>query len=89
MAVGAPGSSRRATVTSTPTGVSPLVTGGVFGGRAEGFVAGLNWYPTNNLTFQLNYIHDNVNKIPQTTAGGTTSGGVSIDAVAMRAKVFF
>jgi hypothetical protein len=30
-----------------------------------------------------------VNKIPQATAGGTTSGGVHMDAIAMRAQVAF
>ena len=72
------------------TGVSPLVTGGVFGGRATGIAVGLNWYPITNLRFMLNYIHDDVNKIPQTTnEGGTTSGGVAINAIALRSQIAF
>ena len=70
-------------------GVSPLVTGGVFGGRAEGIALGVNWYPVTNIRFMLNYIHDVVNKIPQTTAGGTTSTGVTVDAIALRTQIAF
>jgi phosphate-selective porin OprO/OprP len=72
-------------------GVSPLTTGGVFGGRAYGYAVGLNWYPVTNLRFMLDYIHDDVNKIPVAAGslGGTTSGGVHLDAVAMRAQVAF
>jgi hypothetical protein len=44
--------------------VSPLVTGGVFGGRATGYAIGVNWYPTTNVRFVLDYIHDDVNKLP-------------------------
>jgi phosphate-selective porin OprO and OprP len=70
-------------------GVSPLVTGGVFGGRAQGIALGVNWYPVRNIRFMLNYIHDVVNKIPQTTAGGTTSTGVTVDAIALRTQIAF
>ena len=70
-------------------GVSPLVTGGVFGGRATGLAFGVNWYVNRNIRFMLNYIHEDVNKIPQTTAGGTTSGGVQINAIALRTQVAF
>jgi phosphate-selective porin OprO and OprP len=71
------------------TGVSPLVTGGVFGGREEGLALGVNWYPVTNIRFMLNYIHDVVNKIPQSTAGGSTSTGVTVDAIALRTQVAF
>ncbi|HUJ97739.1 MAG TPA: porin [Stellaceae bacterium] len=71
-------------------GVSPLVTGGVFGGRVQGITLGVNWYPVRNIRFMLNYIHNVVNKLPVTTAlGGTSGGGVTIDAIAMRAQVAF
>ncbi len=70
-------------------GVSPLVTGGVFGGRATGLAFGANWYVNRNIRFMLDYIYDVVNKIPQATAGGTTSGGVRINAIALRTQVAF
>jgi phosphate-selective porin OprO and OprP len=70
-------------------GVSPLVTGGVFGGRATGLTFGVNWYVNRNMRFMLDYIHEDVNKIPQATAGGTTSGGVQINAIALRTQVAF
>jgi phosphate-selective porin OprO and OprP len=74
---------------ATP-GVSPLVTGGVFGGRAAGIALGVNWYPVRNIRFMLNYIHDVVNKLPVTTAvGGTSTGGVTVDAIALRTQVGF
>jgi phosphate-selective porin OprO and OprP len=71
-------------------GVSPLVTGGVFGGRVQGIALGVNWYPVRNIRFMLNYIHNVVNKLPVTTAlGGTSTGGVTIDAIALRTQVAF
>ncbi len=70
-------------------GISPLVTGGVFGGRATGYAFGVNWYPVTNVRFMLNYIYDDVNKIPQSTAGGTTSGGVVVNAIALRTQIAF
>jgi phosphate-selective porin OprO and OprP len=71
-------------------GVSPLVTGGVFGGRAEALALGVNWYPVRNIRFMLNYVHDVVNKLPVTTAvGGTSTGGVTVDAIALRTQVAF
>jgi phosphate-selective porin OprO/OprP len=71
-------------------GVAPTVTGGIFGGRATGYAVGLNWYPINNVRFMLNYIHDDVNKRPVAAGpGGTTSGGVRMDAVALRSQVAF
>jgi len=74
---------------ATP-GVSPLVTGGVFGGRANAYALGLNWYPITNVRFMLNYIHEDVNKLPVAAGlGGSPSGGVRIDAVALRSQVAF
>jgi phosphate-selective porin OprO and OprP len=73
---------------ATP-GVSPLTTGGVFGGRANGYVFGINWYPIYNVRFMLNYIHEDVYKTPVATAGGTTSGGVRMDAIALRTQIAF
>jgi phosphate-selective porin OprO/OprP len=71
-------------------GVAPTVTGGIFGGRANGYALGLNWYPINNIRFMLNYIHEDVTKRPVLVGpGGTASGGVRIDAVALRSQVAF
>ncbi|HZB92969.1 MAG TPA: porin, partial [Stellaceae bacterium] len=71
-------------------GVSPLVNGGVFGGREQGLALGLNWYPVRNIRFMFNYIYDIVNKLPQTTTvGGTASTGVTVQAIAMRMQVAF
>jgi phosphate-selective porin len=67
-----------------------LVTGGVFGGRVQGITLGVNWYPVRNIRFMLNYIHNVVNKLPVTTAlGGTSTGGATIDAIALRTQVAF
>jgi len=41
------------------------------------------------MRFMLNYIYEDVNKIPVATAGGTTSGGVRINAIALRTQVAF
>jgi phosphate-selective porin OprO and OprP len=71
-------------------GVSPIVTGGVFGGRATGYDAGVNWYPNSNIRFMLDYIHEDVNKLPVAAGpGGSPSGGVRMDAVARRSQVAF
>ena len=71
-------------------GVSPLVTGGVFGGRQQGLTIGANWYVNRNMRFMLDYMHEDVNKVPVTTAtGGNTQGGAHIDAIALRTQVAF
>ena len=74
---------------NTP-GVAPAVSGGVFGGRATGYTLGVNWYPIYNIRFMLNYIHEDVRKLPVTVGlGGTPSGGTRIDALALRSQVAF
>ena len=74
---------------STP-GVSPLVTGGIFGGRQTTYVFGINWYPITNIRFMLDYIYADVNKIPTATAvGGSTQPGARIQAIAARTQVAF
>ncbi|HEX7967322.1 MAG TPA: porin, partial [Stellaceae bacterium] len=73
---------------ATP-GVSPLVTGGVFGGNQTTYVFGVNWYPITNIRFMLDYIYADVHKIPIATAGGTTQPGAKIQAIAMRTQVAF
>jgi phosphate-selective porin OprO and OprP len=71
-------------------GVAPTVTGGIFGGRATGYAVGVNWYPNSNVRFMLDYIHEDVRKLPVAAGpGGSPSGGVRIDAVALRSQVAF
>jgi phosphate-selective porin OprO/OprP len=71
-------------------GVALTVTGGIFGGRATGYAFGVNWYPNSNVRFMLDYIHDDVTKLPVAAGpGGSPSGGVRIDAVVLRSQVAF
>ena len=67
-------------------GVAQTTSGGVFGGRANGLVLGVNWYVNNNIRFMLDYIHDDVNKL---AANGVTPAGARIDAIAMRTQIAF
>jgi len=72
------------------TAVVPAISGGVFGGRANGYVFGINWYPIYNIRFMLDYIHEDVRKTPVLVGlGGTASGGVRMDAIALRTQVAF
>ncbi len=72
------------------TAAIPTATGGVFGGRANAYTFGINWYPIYNIRFMLNYIRENVGKTPIASGiGGTASAGVKIDAIALRTQVAF
>jgi phosphate-selective porin OprO/OprP len=70
----------------TTVGAAQTIPGGVFGGRAVGYVLGLNWYPVYNIRFMLNYIHDDINKFAAT---GVTKAGAKIDAIAARTQIAF
>ena len=67
---------------------APAVSGGVFGGRQNAAVFGINWYPIYNIRFMFNYIHENVDKTPQ-AVGGNATAGVKIDAIALRTQIAF
>jgi phosphate-selective porin OprO and OprP len=70
---------------STP-GVAQTTTGGIFGGRANGYTFGVNWYPIYNVRFMLNYIHEDVYKF---APSGTAKAGVRMDAIALRTQIAF
>ncbi len=60
-----------------------VATGGVPGGNQNVLTVGLNWYPTNGLKFQINYLNiraDHVNA-PATD--------ISSDAIAIRSQIQF
>jgi phosphate-selective porin OprO/OprP len=72
------------------TAAVPAATGGVFGGRANAYTFGINWYPIYNIRFMLDYIRENVGKTPIASGiGGTASAGTKIDAIALRTQVAF
>ena len=57
---------------------------GIVGGRQQVMTLGLNWYPNNNIRFDLDYLHGLIDKT--STAG---ENGASFDALAARAQVQF
>jgi len=60
---------------------------GVAGGKQQTYSVGLNWYPSTNLRFMLDYIHAKVDK--QASATNSTPVGASMDAIAMRTQFAF
>lgn len=65
----------------------------VRGGEQRNITLGLNWYPNNNIRFQLDYMWIDVDRLANTT---TTTGnlatkqiGQDLQAVALRAQVAF
>jgi phosphate-selective porin OprO/OprP len=60
---------------------------GIAGGKQTVYTAGLNWYPTRNIRFMLNYLHGTVDK--QASATSIADVGSQFDAVAMRTQVAF
>jgi phosphate-selective porin OprO/OprP len=60
---------------------------GIAGGRQTIYTAGLNWYPTSNIRFMLNYLHGDISE--QKSPISTVNTGSSFDAVAMRTQVAF
>ncbi|MFT8244593.1 OprO/OprP family phosphate-selective porin [Roseomonas sp. BN140053] len=67
-------------------GRAAAATGGVFGGRQEVLGLGLNWYPSNNLRFMLDWNNVSVDRL---NAAGTTQIGQRFDEVALRAQAAF
>ena len=60
---------------------------GIAGGQQLVYTAGLNWYPTRNVRFMLNYLHGDISK--QASATSSVNTGSSFDAVAMRTQFAF
>ncbi|HEV2162549.1 MAG TPA: porin [Stellaceae bacterium] len=60
---------------------------GIAGGKQQTYSVGLNWYPSTNLRFMLDYIHAKVDK--QASATSDTPVGASMDAIAMRTQFAF
>jgi phosphate-selective porin OprO/OprP len=67
-------------------GTASSTTGGVFGGKQQGYTLGLNWYPNTNIRFMLDYVHEDIDKL---NANGVTPANAHIDAVAARAQFAF
>jgi len=60
---------------------------GIAGGKQQTYTVGLNWYPSTNLRFMLDYIHAKVDKLASATSG--TQTGASLDAIALRSQFAF
>jgi phosphate-selective porin OprO/OprP len=57
--------------------------GGVAGGIQDVITVGLNWYPTNGIKFQLNYLNIHANHV------NAPAADISSDAIAIRTQVQF
>jgi phosphate-selective porin OprO/OprP len=57
--------------------------GGVAGGIQDVITVGLNWYPTNGIKFQLNYLNIHVNHV------NAPATDISSDAIAIRTQMQF
>jgi len=64
-------------------GVPTTVTGGVFGGEQNIMQIGLNWYPTTNIRFLLDYIFADIDKF---AVNGVTHQGQHFQAIALRTQ---
>jgi len=60
---------------------------GVIGGKQNGYIAGLSWWPVENLRFLLNYAHLEYDDAALPAAGGSRS--YSADVVGGRIQVSF
>ena len=73
-------------------GQAPHLTGGVNGGNQRGLDLGINWYPSINLKFMLDYVHTDVSDLYKASTGGavqTTPTGATINAIAIRSQFLF
>ncbi|MDE2230325.1 MAG: porin [Alphaproteobacteria bacterium] len=61
---------------------------GIAGGKQTTYTFGINWYPSSNLRFMLDYIHANIDK-QSAPSGTTTNVGASMDAIAIREQFNF
>lgn len=62
-------------------------SGGIRGGRQEGFTGGINWYPNSVIRFLVDYQHLNVDRLA--TAAPFKSIGQSVDIATARAQLAF
>jgi phosphate-selective porin OprO/OprP len=64
----------------------------VNGGQQTNLTLGLNWFWNSNMLWKLNYIHTNIDKTNNVTAGGVvtpTPAGLKTDAIVGRFQVMF
>ncbi|MBY0511664.1 MAG: OprO/OprP family phosphate-selective porin [Rhodospirillaceae bacterium] len=64
----------------------------VNGGQQTNVTVGLNWFWNSNMLWKLNYIHGNIDKTNNVTAGGVvtpTRAGIKTDAIVGRFQVMF
>ncbi len=61
---------------------------GIAGGKQTVYTFGINWYPSSNLRFMLDYIHANIDKQSGATAPSPNIGA-SMDAIAIREQFNF
>lgn len=64
----------------------------VNGGQQTNYTAGLNWYWNANMLWKLNYIHGNIDKTNNVTAGGVvtpTKAGIKTDAIVARMQIVY
>lgn len=60
---------------------------GIAGGKQQVYAFGLNWYPSTNLRFMLNYIHAKDDKLTAPVNG--SEAGATTDAIAVRSQFAF
>lgn len=62
-------------------------TGGIRGGKQEGYTAGINWYPNSVLRFLINYEHQDIERLA--TAAPFQNIGQKVDILSARAQLAF
>jgi phosphate-selective porin OprO/OprP len=62
-------------------------TGGIRGGRQEGFTGGINWYPNSVLRFLVNYTHHDIDRLA--TVAPFQNIGQTVDIITARAQLAF
>jgi phosphate-selective porin OprO/OprP len=62
-------------------------TGGIRGGKQEGFTGGINWYPNSVLRFLVNYQHLNIDRLA--TVAPFQNIGQKVDVITGRAQLAF
>lgn len=60
---------------------------GIAGGKQQVYAFGLNWYPSTNLRFMLDYLHAKVDKLSASVGG--SEAGATTDAIALRSQFAF
>jgi phosphate-selective porin OprO/OprP len=62
-------------------------TGGVFGGLQQVYSVALSWYPINQVRFQLQFSHVDVNR--RSADDGVTQIGQQFEDIAFRSQIAF